>query len=95
MKTRILRGGKPAITVHWADDYSEPMAVAYVSIEQDGDEECMLLRWKVTGKADTAAAYQAIKCKDLNKLMDVLDRYEPQLPRVIEQLEADEAELSL
>lgn len=82
MKKRILRPGKPAVTVHWSDDYSAPMETAYVSLEMDGDAPCMLTRWKVVGREATSAAYHAVTSKNLSALMDVLDEFTATLPRM-------------
>ena len=93
MKIRVLRPGARAVTLHYSDDYSQPLETAYVSIEMDGDHPSMLTRWKVCGKTETAAAYQAIKRKDLAALMDVLDQFEATLPALLddEAIAADAA----
>lgn len=93
MKIRVLRPGARAVTLHYTDDYSQPMETAYVSIEMDGDDPSMLTRWKVCGKTETAAAYAAIKRKDLPALMDVLDGFEATLP-ALEPEEDEEQEVA-
>lgn len=75
MKQRIIRGGKPAVTVHFTDDYSEPIHTAWISIEVDGEDPTMMTRWKVTGASEAAEAFAAIRAKDLPRLMDLLDRF--------------------
>lgn len=87
MKVRVLRPGKRAVTLHYSDDYSQPLETAYVSIEMDGDHPSMLTRWKVEGKTETAAAYQAVRTKDLAGLMDVLDNFEATLPALLDEEE--------
>lgn len=80
MKVRVLRPGKRAVTLHYSDDYSQPMETAFVSVEMDGDDPSMLTRWKVSGRDSTSEAYAAIVAKDLPRLMNVLDGFEATLP---------------
>jgi hypothetical protein len=94
MKQRIMRGRFPALTVHYSDDYSAPMHTAYVSVMMDGWDDTMLMRWKITGKQQTAQAYSAIVAKDINALMEILDQYTVTLPAIDEAIVRDAKELS-
>lgn len=84
MQKRILRGGKPAVTITYNDDYSRQRPTAIITIAVDGQHKSMLMQWVVTGAAETSTAYQAITRKNLMALMDVLDGFTATLPNMAE-----------
>lgn len=84
MRQRILRPGKPAVNVTYEDDYSKAEPTAIVTIHIDGEADCLLTRWEVSGATQPAEAFDAIKRKRLMALMDVLDGFTATLPNMDE-----------